>query len=178
MFDSLPDIDSRWASVIGVPTRVSIGANSTTARVGNTGSTRKFKYGPLGNGVNIASRVRGATKYLRVDAIITGSTRRLLAPTHRVRRLCKVQVVNIAEPLDLFELDCGQYERTDELFPAFEEALAAFEQADFSRAARLLGGLLDAHPGDGPSLVLLSRAVDAMVNEPETFSPIWRLKEK
>lgn len=175
---SLQEIDERWSSVIGGSTRVGIGINSGVARVGNTGSTRKFKYGPLGNCVNIASRVRGATRFLRVDAVVTGSTRRLLAPSTRVRRLCTVQLVNIAEPQDLFELDCGQSSRSAELFAAYEQALAAFEATDFSRAARLLGSLLDAFPGDGPSLVLLSRAVDEMVAEPRPFSPVWRLPGK
>jgi adenylate cyclase len=175
---ALPGLDQRWSAAIGGPLKVGIGINSAVARVGNTGSTRKFKYGPLGNGVNIASRVRGATKMLRVDALLTGSTRRLLTPETRVRRVCTAQVVNIAEPLELFELDCGRCARAGELFPAYEEALAAFEATDFSRAARLLGALLDDFPGDGPSLVLLSRAVDAMVTDPSPFSPVWRLASK
>ena len=178
MVESMPRIDAQWAGVVGGPTRFGIGINSATARVGNTGSSRKFKYGPLGNGVNLASRVQGATKYLRVDAMITGSTRRLLGDAFLVRRLCSVQVVNIAEPVELFELDCGDALRRDELFPLYEEALAAFEAGNFSNAARLLGGLLDAFPGDGPGLVLLSRAVDAMVNESSDFSVVWRLPGK
>lgn len=175
---ALPGLDERWSATIGGPLKVGIGINSAVARVGNTGSTRKFKYGPLGNGVNIASRVRGATKMLRVDTLLTGSTRRQLPPAVLVRRVCTAQVVNIAEPLELFELDCGRCPGAGELFPAYEEALAAFEATDFSRAARLLGALLDAFPADGPSLVLLSRAVDAMVTDPRPFSPVWRLAAK
>ncbi len=178
MVAAIPRINEQWGGVIGGPTRFGIGINSATARVGNTGSTRKFKYGPLGNGVNLASRVQGATKYLRVSSIITGSTRRLLDTSFLVRRLCTVQVVNIAEPVELFELDCGDAPRRDELFPRYDESLAAFEAGNFSKAARLLGGVLDGFPGDGPSLVLLSRAVDAMVHEPAEFSVVWRLPGK
>jgi adenylate cyclase len=178
MVAALPGIDAQWQGLIGGPTRFGIGINSAAARVGNTGSARKFKYGPLGNGVNLASRVQGATKYLRVNSIITGSTRRLLEASYRVRRLCTVRVVNIAEPVELFELDCGDAPRHDELFPRYDEALAAFEAGNFSNASRLLGGLLDAFPGDGPALVLLSRAVDAMVNEAADFSVVWRLPGK
>ena len=178
MVEALPRINERWAGVIGRPTRFGIGINSATARVGNTGSARKFKYGPLGNGVNLGSRVQGATKYLRVDALITGSTRRQLDDSFRVRRVCTVQVVNIAEPVELYELDCGTTPRSDELFPRFEAALAAFEAGSFSAAASRLGGLLDEFPGDGPALVLLSRAVDCMVNPPAAFSPVWKLPGK
>ena len=178
MVAALPEIDERWQGVIGGPTCFGIGINSAAARVGNTGSARKFKYGPLGNGVNLASRVQGATKYLRVNTLITGATRRLLDDSFRVRRLCSVAVVNIAEPVELFELDCTDASRCGELFSRYEEALAAFEAGNFSNAARILGGLLDGFPNDGPSLVLLSRAVDAMVNEPATFSRVWRLPGK
>jgi len=171
-------IDEQWSRIIGGPTRFGIGINSCTARVGNTGSARKFKYGPLGNGVNLGSRVQGATKYLRVDAIVTGSTRRLLDDSFMLRRLCAVQVVNIVEPVELFELDCAGDPGRAELFSRYEAALAAFDGREFSTAARLLGAILGDFPGDGPTLVLLSRAVAAMVDEPKDFTPVWRLPGK
>jgi adenylate cyclase len=178
MLDHSAAIDARWQSTIGAPTLFGIGVNSAPARVGNTGSTRKFKYGPLGNGVNLASRVQGATKYLKVPAIVTGSTRRLLDDSFLTRRLCRVRVVNIVEPVDLYELDCGGQPITRERFAQYEEALAAFDAGSFSSAARTLGNLLGSWPGDGPSLVLLSRAVDCMIREPRDFSPVWELPGK
>ena len=66
-----------------------IGINSATALVGNTGSHQKFKYGPLGHTVNLASRVEGATKHLGVSLLITGSTRKLLGNSFATRRLCR-----------------------------------------------------------------------------------------
>jgi adenylate cyclase len=178
MLDRATEIDARWQAAIGSPTRFGIGINSAPARVGNTGSTRKFKYGPLGNGVNLASRVQGATKYLKVPAIITGFTRRLLDDSFLTRRLCRVRVVNIVEPVDLFELDCGTEPSVRERFAHYEEALAAFDAGGFSAATKILGNLLAAWPGDGPSLVLLSRAVDCMIREPKDFSAVWELPGK
>jgi adenylate cyclase len=178
MLDRATEIDARWQTAIGSPTRFGIGINSAPARVGNTGSTRKLKYGPLGNGVNLASRVQGATKYLKVPAIITGFTRRLLDDSFLTRRLCRVRVVNIVEPVDLFELDCSAEQSIRERFAHYEEALAAFDAGDFSAAAKILGNLLAAWPGDGPSLVLLSRAVDCMIREPKDFSAVWELPGK
>jgi len=65
-----------------------------------------------------------------------------------------------------------------DLFVGYEEALAAFDAGDFRRTARILGNLLERFPGDGPALVLLSRAVGFMVNEPRDFSPVWQLPGK
>ena len=178
MLEHAAAVDARWQATIGSPTRFGIGVNSAPARVGNTGSTRKFKYGPLGNGVNLASRVQGATKYLKVPAIVTGSTRRLLDDSFLARRLCRVRVVNIVEPVDLYELDCGGEATCRERFARYEEALAAFDAGEFSTAAKVLGNLLATWPGDGPALVLLSRAVDCMIREPRDFSPVWELPGK
>lgn len=172
------EIDSRWQGLIGQPTRFGIGVNTTIARVGNTGSHRKFKYGPLGNGVNLASRVEGATKYLRVPAIVTGATQAGLGGCLPTRRLCTVRVVNIAEPVELYELGSGDDPSRTSLFKRYEEALEAFEQARYTIAAQQLGEILAETPGDGPSLVLLSRAVDCMIREPVDFSPVWELPGK
>jgi hypothetical protein len=38
--------------------------------------------------------------------------------------------------------------------------------------------LLTNYPDDGPTVVLLSRAVDHLARPPEKFSPIWKLTGK
>ena len=81
-----------------------IGINTGMARVGNTGSRRKFKYGPLGDTVNVASRVQGASKYFKSSLLITRATRDRLGPEFPLRRLGRARVVNIADPIELFEL--------------------------------------------------------------------------
>jgi len=171
-------INARWGPLVGAATGFGVGVNSAVARVGNIGSTRKFKYGPLGNGVNLGSRVQGATKYLRVPMLVTGATRRLVGEEFLARRLCSVRVVNIAEPVELHELDCTDDPSRREAFARYEEALGAFDAGNFGTAARLLGNLLAMTPGDGPALVLLSRAVDCMIREPADVSPVWELPGK
>jgi hypothetical protein len=42
----------------------------------------------------------------------------------------------------------------------------------------VLGNLLAENPGDGPSLVLLSRAVNQLIEEVADFSPVWELPGK
>ena len=104
MLASLPEMSERWQSVLGEPIDLGIGVNTGVAQVGNTGSHRKFKYGALGNTVNLASRVQGATKYMKTRLLVTGSTRAQLDDEVACRRLCTVGVVNINQPVDLYEL--------------------------------------------------------------------------
>jgi adenylate cyclase len=160
------------------PLGLGIGINTGMAQVGNTGSHHKFKYGPLGNTVNLASRVQGATKYLKCRLLITGSTQAQLDDTFATRRLCRVRVVNIAEPVALYELVPQGQAGWPGARVEYEKALEDFEAGNFSRAARALGNWRAQQPGDAPALLLLYRAVQCMVEEPAPFDPVWVLPGK
>jgi adenylate cyclase len=150
-----------------------IGLNTGPARVGNTGSQFKFKYGPLGNTVNLASRVQGITKYVRSTLLVTAATRTRLGAEFIGRRVCRLRVVNIAEPVDLFEVEAAGSKEREQFFRDSEEALQALEEREFSRAAFAAGALLNRHPGDGPLRLTLARAAQMLVNEEAPFDPVW-----
>ncbi len=178
MIAALPALNARWQVTLGEPTAVGIGINTGIARVGNTGSQRKFKYGPLGDTVNVASRVQGASKYFRSDLLITRATRELLGPAFQLRRLGLARVVNIADPIELFELCSPNDPDVCASRSAYEEALLAFEAREFRKAARIMGRHVDTHPNDGPSVALLARAIAYVVEDPEHFDPAFRLAGK
>jgi adenylate cyclase len=178
MLGKLPLLNERWQPMLQARMGVGIGINSGIARVGNTGSRYKFKYGPLGNAVNVASRVEGATKYLRTRLLVTGATRAGLDESFAARRLCQVRVVNIAGPVDLYELAPPGDPRWPDLRERYEQALQAFEQREFRRAAQIAGNLLEEYPDDGPALLLLSRSVGSLVEGPAAAAPVWELPGK
>jgi adenylate cyclase len=178
MLDKLPQLNAEWQPIMGQQLCLGIGIDTGRARVGNTGSHRKFKYGPLGNTVNLASRVQGASKYLKSSFLITGSTRAQLGSEFDVRRLSKVRVVNIDEPVDLYEVSAGGRENFRDRKNRYEQALDFFEKQDYNEAARILGTLLADYPGEGPSLVLLSRTVNAMLEGTPAGHPVWELPGK
>lgn len=178
MLAGLPALTKRWQDRLEEPVALGIGINTGPARVGNTGSKFKFKYGPLGNSVNLASRVQGATKYLKTPLLITGSTRQQLGPGFCSRKLSTVRVVNIDEAVDLHELAPAGQPGWQGLKEGYEHALLEFEQKNFRGTARLVSNLLEQHPEDGPSLVLLSRAVEFLVKEPAQVDLVWELPGK
>ena len=175
MLAALPELNARWQATLVEPMAFGIGINSGMARVGNTGSKHKFKYGPLGNTVNLASRVQGATKYLKAPILITGASRSRLGADYSVRRLCRVRVVNIEEPVELYELAEPNRPGWDKLREGYESALAAFEQKNFRHAARVASALLEDWQDDGPSQLLLrASAPPKMLVSPDSdFDPVW-----
>src|SRR5437016_2188295 len=155
-----------------------IGIHTGPAWVGNVGSAKKFKYGPQGNAMSLASRVQGATKYLKNHILITGDTQVRLDAGFATRHLCRVRVVNIAQPVDLYELVEPSRPGWSSLRTSYEQAWDCFEKKAFTQASHLLTKLLVDNPGDGPSLVLLSRIVHCLVEEPAHFDVVWDLPGK
>ena len=178
MINCLPALNERWQGPLGEAMGFGIGINTGIARVGNTGSRQKFKYGPLGDTVNVASRVQGASKYFKSSLLITRATRDRLGPGFRVRRLGTARVVNIADAIELFELCSPEQPNACELGSAYEEALVAFEAGEFRKTSRILGRIINVHGDDGPSFALLARAIAFFVEEPAAFDPAFRLPGK
>ena len=78
MLAALPASTAAGRQAWATTTEIGVGVNTGPAQVGNTGSRFKFKYGPLGNTVNLGSRVQGLTKYLKRPLLVTRATRERL----------------------------------------------------------------------------------------------------
>ncbi|MEX2117976.1 MAG: adenylate/guanylate cyclase domain-containing protein [Pirellulales bacterium] len=181
MLAQLPELSATWQARVGAPIALGIGLNTGPARVGNTGSRRRFSYAPLGHTVNLASRVEGATKHLGVPLLITGSTRALLGNKFATRRLCQARLQGIETAVDLCELHAeqaadGWLANRD----AYEHGLELYEAGRWAEACREIYPLLSESPGkyDVPSLTLVGRAIDCLKRPPERFDPVVEFLQK
>jgi hypothetical protein len=95
-----------------------------------------------------------------------------------LRRLCSVRTVNIAEPVELFELAAGGDDRWQALKSSYEDALHLFEQAKFVEAMGTLGRLVADFPADEPTRKLLQRNVACLSAPPANFDAVWNLESK
>lgn len=101
----MPGLNERWQATVGGPLALGIGLNTGAAQVGNTGSPRKFKYGPHGHTVNLAARVQDATKRLGSHLLITPATRALLPPRFITRAAGEVALAGVKDEVTLFALE-------------------------------------------------------------------------
>jgi adenylate cyclase len=182
MQQEMPGLNERWADRIGGPFGLGIGLNTGSALVGNTGSQTRFKYGPLGHCVNLASRVEGATKHLGVPLLITGSTHAALgAHDFATRRLCRIEVVGIAEDVDLYELHAATVDPAWRAWrDLYETGLHRFEAGKLAQAFRILHGLLEGQQGhyDLPTLTLVGRAIEHLKDPTSPFRSVLKLQSK
>lgn len=171
--EALPRLNERWQPTLGRPMEIGVGLNTGLAQVGNMGSRYKFKYGPLGDAVNLASRVQGVTKHLGCPLLVTRSTREKLTGEFISRRVCQARLVNMPEAVDLYQVELlGTLDRR-EFFRDSELALTSFETKAFLEAARAAAPLLRANAGDKPLLLILSRATHHMLYPDAPFDPVW-----
>lgn len=178
MLTRLPVINQLWQDKMGEPTKVGIGINTGKARVGNTGSIFKFKYGPLGTTVNVASRVQGATKYLGSNLLITRATKDRLDNSFFSRRVSRISVVNIDQPVEIYDLSRSTSTNWISFKTEYEEGLKLYENKEFLDATRILSGLLARFPEDRSVLSLLSRTVSAMQADSDQFDGVFHLPGK
>jgi len=178
MLDSLKKFNDRYPLPGGEQTQIGIGLNSGRVRVGNTGSEHKLKYGPLGSQVNIASRVQGATRFLRTPVLITGATASKLSEEFVTRRLCSVRLKNIDEPVELYELTTNQGLMWSYISENYEKGLLAWEQRKLQLAIESLSQVVAKVSQDGPTMVLLARAVDVWSHDQRDYDPVWTLPSK
>lgn len=178
MLRRLPEVDGRWQDRLGSRTEIGIGVNSGEAVVGNVGTKRKLKYSALGNSVNLASRTQGVTKYFRCAMLVTGHTRALMGDELPTRRLGRVRVANIEEPVEMFQVAPPWAEQWEKIRDPYEEALAEYEAGRFDAAISRLGRLIQEEPDDMPSLHLIRRAGEARYVPAAEFNPVMVMEGK
>lgn len=166
-------LSNRWRSVIPGGVDFGIGLSTGRARVGNTGSTQKFKYGPMGRVVNLGSRIQGLTKQWKVATLLDGATEQLLPPDMLRRRICKARVVGLDGDIDLYELLRNDDDEKNLLKLEYERALDLFEAGNHRMASKAFSELAQKFPQDGPSLMMLVRAVKELAEPSEKFNPVW-----
>jgi adenylate cyclase len=183
MLGAMSELNERWQETVGGPLVLGIGLNTGPARVGNTGCSRRMKYGPHGHTVNLASRVQDATKKAGLALLITGSTQARVTGSFATRRLCLARVAGIRESVMIFELHgtSGSPEWLAQR-DAYESALHLYETRQWAAACQsllpFLGRSAESGRLDVLSLRLLKQAGEYLGSPPEPFDPTFDLSTK
>lgn len=89
--------------------KMGVGINTGECIVGNMGSTRRFDYSCLGDSVNLASRLEGASKNYGVALLLGEETARLVAEHYAVVELDRIIVKGRTVPSPVFTVLYGSH---------------------------------------------------------------------
>ncbi len=139
-----------------------IGVNTGDMVVGNMGTATRMDYTAMGHNMNLAARLEGVNKQYGTGILMSEQTydetkdEEAHVKNFTVRKLDRVRVVGINEPVRLYELvDLREETDKDEAMIAklrcFNAGLTAFEAKDWDEAAARFAEVLANYPEDGPA---------------------------
>ncbi|MEP7068061.1 MAG: adenylate/guanylate cyclase domain-containing protein [Usitatibacter sp.] len=132
--------------------RMRVGIHSCTAVIGNLGSSDRFDYTAIGDGVNLAARLEGVNKLYKTGILISGETVARLEGAVQVRLVDRVIVKGKTEPVDIWT-PCSDAE----VIEASARAIAAYRARRWEESELLWRELLRRIPDDTIAELYLER---------------------
>ena len=135
------------------PLRTRFGLHTGEAMVGHFGAPERLSYTALGDSVNLASRLEGLCKQYGVDVLASEAVAVRARGEFVFRLVDRVAVKGRAQGIAVYQLLGPSTLAVPPAARDYEAAFAAYARRDFASAA----AILERHPADGPSRVLLDR---------------------
>ncbi|MBD2093027.1 GAF domain-containing protein [Microcoleus sp. FACHB-1515] len=166
--------------------RIGIGINSDSVISGNIGSSRRMEFTAIGDGVNVGSRLEGASKQYGCDIVISESTYKPCADRIRVRELDLIRVKGKNRPVNVYELVglssesiSAEKQRAIDLY---QEGRRYYLDRKFTKAMTSFGTILEEiDPHDKAALMHLNRCQHWLSHPPsesDWADGVWTLTEK
>ncbi|CCJ05896.1 CHASE2 domain-containing protein [Methylocystis sp. SC2] len=166
------------------PAAMGLGLNLGPCSVGNMGSIRRFDYSILGDTVNLASRLEGASKAFQTDIVASGAVRDA-APDFAWIDLGRVRVVGKSEPTRVFALAGDSEAAVSDSYVRWRKShdlmRKEYESGRFEAAAEGASALARSVPEPWPALyVVLEQRYRGLAREgsQDNWSSVWNLSSK
>lgn len=155
---------------------IGIGLHSDEVISGNIGSSRRMEFTAIGDGVNLGSRLEGATKQYGCDIMISENTYQKCGPERVIaRELDYIKVKGKTKPVSVYELVAiaeGELARpiSDEkkqMIEQYSQGRQHYLNRKFAQAMASFGAVLEINSADKAAALQLGRCQHYLTNPPE-----------
>lgn len=167
-----------------IPIRIGIGINSDSVISGNIGSSKRMEFTAIGDGVNLGSRLEGASKQYGCDIIISEYT---FAPCKDLiwyRELDCIRVKGKNEPVRIYEvvnLSSQQIsQEKQDVIDLYHKGRDYYLKRQFRKAWNEFATIVeDLEPDDKAAKLQMERSQHFLNNPPpDDWDGVWTLTEK
>ncbi|HEX6739280.1 MAG TPA: adenylate/guanylate cyclase domain-containing protein, partial [Vicinamibacteria bacterium] len=165
------------------PIDTGVGISSGEVVCGNIGSEKRMDYTVIGDGVNLASRLEGATKQYGAHIMVSEFTQARTGGRFVTRELDRLRVKGKSKPVQIYEV-MGRSDRSlpDDMarrLEAHDKAMAAYRKRSWREALEAFGSAATAFPKDKVFGLYNERCRYFLEQPPaDDWDGVWELKEK
>ncbi len=150
--------------------KIGVGINYGVVTVGNIGCERKMNYTVIGDPVNLASRLEGATKRYHQPILMSKAVRDRVQEQVPCRQVDKIAVKGKTEGVCVYTARSTLTAQEQKAWPIHEDAAAKYYAREFPAAIEGFREVLSILKDDYPASLYLERAQNFMRQPPP---PEW-----
>lgn len=165
--DTLVEFDLSKQSL---PLHTRIGLHTSEAFIGNVGSSTRFDYTAIGDGINLASRLEGLNKFLGTDILATRDTQKWVEDAMVSRLVGHFRFKGFDRIVEVHELldDRAHEDKSRDWRGTFEKALYHFQRGSFDEAESGFKRTIELRGDDGPAKFYLNEISQYRTHPPPT----------
>lgn len=165
--------------------QIGIGINSDCVISGNIGSSKRMEFTAIGDGVNLGSRLEGASKHYGCDIVISETTYQPCADRIWARELDRIRVKGKQQPVSIYELVGLQRDPIADtkkrLIDLYHKGREHYLNRRFSKATTAFSTILEEIGPDKATSLHLKRCHHWLEHPPSDAQwddGVWTLTEK
>ncbi|MBU4388541.1 MAG: adenylate/guanylate cyclase domain-containing protein, partial [Proteobacteria bacterium] len=166
----LAELRIKWKESNKPELKMRIGLCTGSAVVGNMGSKNRMDYTMMGDTVNTAARLEGVNKIYGIYTLISETTYESGGKGFLTREIDSIKVVGKKEPVSIYELigfSDDNNEKMQKITGLYSKGLNAYRNRNWEKAVEFFKDVLEVAPDDGPSITMLARCKEFILNPPE-----------